>query len=257
MILSLVNLKGGVGKTTTAVNLGATFAANGLRCLLVDLDPQSSASFSLALREDDPQRSVAGCLLEGVAAADAIRETSVEGLDLLAGSMALAGADLALARKHHPEQGLSQVLRPVGRRYDAIVIDCPPGLSVLTLNGLAASSAFVLPVVPHDLALEALDRFFEGWERLPLTPRQRPELLGILPNMVDHRTNLADEVVLAIRKQFGRRVFRTEIPINVRLAEAPGYGMTIFQYESWSSGAAAYRKLGAEVLRRARKADLL
>jgi chromosome partitioning protein len=186
-----------------------------------------------------------------------VRESGIENLDLIAGSMKLAGADLALARKRDTGGALKKALAPVRRRYDVVVIDCPPGLSVLTLNGLGASSAFILPVVPQDLAVEAVGRFLEGWEQLQRSLRTKPELLGILLNMVDHRTNLTEEMVKEIRKAYGRRVFKTEVPINVRLAEAPGYGMTIFEYQSWSSGAQAYRYLGAEAIRRARRAGLL
>ncbi len=257
MILALANVKGGVGKTTTAVNLSATFADSDLRVLLVDLDPQGSASFSLGVERDDGEPSLADVLVAGTPAASALRPTGIEGLDLLAGSMSLAGAELGLGRKRDPESLLKRALGPVRRRYDVIVVDCPPGLSVLTLNGLAAASAYIVPVVPHDLVHVALDRFFDGWERLQAPLRSRPELLGVLLNMVDQRTNLTAEMVGAIRKAYGRRVFRTEIPINVRLAEAPGYGMSIFQYERWSSGAHAYRLLGAEVIRRARTAGVL
>ncbi len=257
MILSLVNVKGGVGKTTTAVNLGATFAASGLRVLLVDLDPQGSASFSLGATREDDLPTVADVLLDGVPAKEAIRESGIEGLELLPGSMALAAAELGFARKKQPELFLRKSLAPVRRRYDAILIDCPPGLSILTLNGLAASTAYILPVLPQDLVHEALDRFFEGWDRLQAMLRSKPELLGILINMVDQRTNLTAEMVGEIRKAYGRRVFKTEIPINIRLAEAPGYGMSIFEYERWSTGAQAYRLLGAEAIRRARKAGLL
>ncbi len=257
MILSLANVKGGVGKTTTAVNLSATFADSDLRVLLVDLDPQGSASFSLGVLRDDGEPTLADVLLAGAPVAGAVRPTAISGLDLLAGSMGLAGAELGLARKRDPETLLRRALASVRRRYDAIVVDCPPGLSILTLNGLAASSAYILPVVPHDLVHEALDRFFDGWERLQAPLRSKPELLGILLNMVDQRTNLTGEMVGEIRKAYGRRVFRAEIPINVRLAEAPGYGMSIFQYERWSTGAHAYRLLGAEVIRRARTAGIL
>ncbi len=257
MILSLVNVKGGVGKTTTAVNLSATFAASDLRVLLVDLDPQGSASFSLGAARDDHEPTAADVLLDGLPAAAAIQQTGIEGLDILPGSMALAASELGFARKRSPELFLKKALQQVRRRYDAILIDCPPGLSILTLNGLAASTAYILPVLPQDLVHEALDRFFEGWDRLQATLRTKPELLGILINMVDKRTNLTGEMVGEIRKAYGRRVFKTEIPINIRLAEAPGYGMSIFEYERWSTGAQAYRLLGAEAIRRARKAGLL
>lgn len=257
MILSMVNVKGGVGKTTSAVNLSAAFASEGgLRTLLVDLDPQGSATFSLGVTQEEADPSAADLLLGNLPVQEVIRETRVEGLDLISGSMGLAGADLVLARKHQPQRRLAHCLTPIRRRYDMVIIDCPPGLGVLTINGLGASHAYVVPVVPHDLDMEALNRCLIAVDEVQGLAR-RPSLLGVLLTMVDHRTRVTDEVVEAIRKAYGRQVFRTEIPINVRLAEAPGYGMTVFEYEGWSSGAQAYRLLGGETLKRARKEDLI
>lgn len=257
MILSLVNVKGGVGKTTTAVNLAAAFAAEGgLRTLLVDLDPQGSATFSLGIGQEESEPSVADLLLADLPVQEVIRPTNVKGLDLVSGSMVLSGADLELARKQQPQRRLAQALAPVRRRYDIVILDCPPGLGVLTLNGLAASQAYVVPVVPHDLDMEALNRCLQAVESMTGLGR-RPQLLGILLTMVDHRTRVTDEVVAGIREAYAGDVFQTEIPINIRLAEAPGYGRTIFDYESWSTGAQSYRQLGGEVLRRGRKSGLV
>lgn len=256
MILSMVNVKGGVGKTTTAVNLSAAFAGEGgLRTLLVDLDPQGSATFSLGISQDEADPSAADLLLGNLPIDDVIRRTDVDGLDLITGSMTLAGADLVLARKQQPHRRVAHCLVPVRRRYDMVIIDCPPGLGVLSLNGLVASHAYVVPVVPHDLDMEALNRCLWAIEGLKGLPR-KPSLLGVLLTMVDRRTRVTDEVVSGIRQAFGRQVLRTEIPINVRLAEAPGYGKTIFDYEGWSVGAQAYRTLGGEILKRARKGGL-
>ncbi len=253
MIISLVNVKGGVGKTTTAVNMGAGFAGSGLRVLLVDLDPQSSASYSVGVASDEVGLSSEDLLLGEQAARDVIVETGVEGLELIPGSMKLVGADLALARKKHPERRLIEALKPLRRQYDFILVDCPPGLSILTVNGLVASDFYILPVVPHDLDMEAMNHFFVGLETLGLTVRGLPDLLGILLTMVDHRTSVTNDVVEAIRRALGREVFQTEIPINVRLAEAPGYGSSIYDYQGWSAGARAYSQLGGEVIRRLRK----
>ena len=257
MILSLVNVKGGVGKTTTAVNLAAAFAAEGgLRTLLLDLDPQGSATFSLGIGQEESEPSVADLLLGDRPVQEVIRPTGVKGLDLVSGSMSLSGADLELARKQQPQRRLARALAPVRRRYDMVILDCPPGLGVLTLNGLAASQACIVPVVPHDLDMEALNRCLQAVESMTGLGR-KPQLLGIVLTMVDHRTRVTDEVVAGIREAYARDVFETEIPINIRLAEAPGYGRTIFDYESWSTGAQSYRQLGGEVLRRGRKTGLI
>ena len=257
MRLALVNLKGGVGKTTTAVNLAAAFARSGLKALVMDLDPQGSASRSFGVSREEADPSSAEVLTGKAEAAAAIRPTGVEGVDLIPASLRLAGLDLALARKQEPEKLLKKALAPLRRRYDVTIFDCPPGLSVLSLNGLAAANAFLVPLVPHDLDMGSLAGFLELLESFRDRIGKMPENLGILLTMVDHRTLVTDELVQAIRKRYGQQVLRTEIPVNVRLAQAPREGRTIFDFESWSTGAFAYGKLGAEVLRRARKAELL
>jgi chromosome partitioning protein len=256
MRLALANLKGGVGKTTTAVNLAAAFARSGLTTLLIDLDPQASASFSLGVARDQVGTSSAEVLEGKAEIGEVAAETVVPGLLLVPGSLRLAAVASALARKQEPEKLLKKALAPV-RRYDVIVMDSPPGLSILTLNALAASDAFIVPVAPHRLDAEAVAGFLELVEESRDRIGRKPALLGILLTMVDHRTLLTESMVNAIRQQHGSQVMRTEIPINVRLAEAPGRGVPIFNYESWSTGAAAYGRLGAEVLRRARKAELM
>ncbi len=257
MILSLVNVKGGVGKTTTAVNLAAAFAGSGLKVLVIDLDPQGSASFSLGVPQGEASPSAAEVLAGEAPIEEAIWEAPTQGVEIVPGSMGLAAADLELARKRDATRLLSRALAPVRRRYDFILVDCPPGLSVLSLNGLVAASAYIVPVVPHDLDYEALGRLFGALERLRAVLRRRPRLLGILLTMVDHRTRVTDEIVRKLRRRYGRQVFRTEIPINVRLAEAPRYGRTIFQFEGWSPGGRAYSQLGAEVIQRGRKNGLV
>jgi chromosome partitioning protein len=257
MKLALVNVKGGVGKTTTAVSLAAAFARSGLQVLLVDLDPQGSATTSFGVPREEAVPSLAEVLLGEAEAAEAIRATRVEGIALLPASLRLAGADLALARKHEPDKLLKRTLSPVRRRYDVILFDCPPGLSILTTNALTAADSYIVPVLPHHLDKEALAGFFEALSSLKGRLGKPAELLGILLTQVDHRTQVTDAVVAAIRETWGKRVFRTEIPVNIRLAQAPAEGRTIFELESWSTGALAYGKLGGEVLRRARKADLL
>ena len=256
MILALVNVKGGVGKTTTAVNLGSAFAGAGLRTLVVDVDPQASATHSLGIAaEGDEVATLGDVLLRDVALAAATVPTTVEGLSLVPGALELAGADLQLARKLQPERRLAKALAPIRRRFDVIVIDSPPGLSLLSVMALCACKGYIVPVNPQRLAVDALERFFAGLEAA--IPRHPPELIGILLTMVDHRTKVTDELVAEVRKRYGSRVLATEIPLNIRLAVAAGAGQSILEYEGWSAGAAAYRKLGGEVLRRARRRNLL
>jgi len=256
MILALVNVKGGVGKTTTAVNLSAVFAETGLKVLFLDLDPQGSASFSFGIPYEETKPSVYEALVGGCPLTELMRPTPVENVHLITSSMDLSDSDGKLARMSDPKRRVARALEPVRPAYDMIIIDCPPGLSLLSVNGLAAADAFIVPIVPHDLSMEALGRFTLAVKDLDLPANLLPAELGILLTMTDQRTKLTAEMVGEIRKVYGTRLFTTEIPVNVRLAEAPGYGMTILQYESWSPGAQAYRKLGGEVLRRARKRKL-
>ena len=252
MILSFCNVKGGVGKTTTAVNLAAAFAHSELKVLLVDLDPQSSASRSLGVPKDDLKPSAAAVLVEGRPIQDVLVDTGIAGLDLVTGATDLAAVELSLARKKDPQKLLAGALSAVRRRYDFILLDCPPGLGILTLNALAACNGYILPVVPHDLAVEALDRFFAGLEEVRPILRKRPELVGILLTMVDQRTKVTEELVRKVRRTYSGKVFRSSIPVNIRLALAPRHGMTIFEFERWSTGALAYSRLGAEIIRKLR-----
>jgi chromosome partitioning protein len=257
MILAFSNVKGGVGKTTSAVNLAAALARSDLQVLLVDLDPQGSAAYSLGVPDEDGGAALTRALLDGAPLAEALWETSIPGLDVVAGGIALGGAQLALGRKRNPARLLREALKPVARHYDFVVIDCPPGLGLLSLLGLGAATAYVVPTTPQFLALEALDRFFAGLAAVEPELAPRAELLGVLLTMIDHRTRVTEEVCQLVRRRYGGRVLRTEIPINVRLAEAPEYGRTIFNFESWAPGARAYSRLGGEILRRARRRGLI
>jgi chromosome partitioning protein len=257
MILAFTNVKGGVGKTTSAVNLAAALARSELEVLIVDLDPQGSASYSVGVPGDVDGPSLTDVLLEGRPLSEALWETPVRGLDVAVGGVSLAEAQISLARRKDPTDLLRRALAPARKSYDFVVVDCPPGLGILSLIGLGASDSFVVPVTPHYLALEALGRFFTGLERLEGGLRPAGELLGILLTMIDHRTKVTEDVCREARRRYGARVFRTEIPINVRLAQAPEYGQTIFNFESWAPGAIAYSRFGAEMLRRARRQGLV
>lgn len=257
MILTFANVKGGVGKTTTAVNLSAVFAKARLKTLLVDIDPQASATYALGFPADTRGTKLGAVLLGDKPAKDAIRQTNVENLDLLSGDLTLAQAEFTLSRRKDPTARLAKVLEPLRDEYHAILVDSPAGLSLLALMALRASSSYVVPTTPHHLSLDALERFFDGVRKLKSEIGKTPKLTGIALTMVDRRTNLAEGLIKELRGEYGTKVLKNEIPVNVRVAEAAGYGTTIFDYEPGSSGAVAYRRLGAEVLRRLREAKLV
>jgi chromosome partitioning protein len=257
MILAIVNNKGGVGKTTTAVNLAAGLATPRRRVLLVDLDSQGSASLALGVARADLAPSAAEVLLDGLPVRAAIRPTQVAGLDLLTGSMALANADVVLGEVAGREHRLRETLAPVRDAYRFILLDCPPSLSLLPINALVASDAFLVPVTPQYLAVEGLVNLMDAVARLQASMDTHAPLLGLVLTLVDYRARATRELVEMLRAQYGARVFQTEIRGNVRLAEAPSFGQPIFTYAATSVGAEAYRRLVAELLARCQKAGTL
>lgn len=249
MILAIANNKGGVAKTTTAVNLAAALALRGKRVLIVDMDSQCSASLSLGIR--DASATLAGVLFEGAPLRAAITETQVQGLSIVPAHPDLSGADLALSDVTGRERLLSKALESVKGQYDFIILDSPPSLSLLVVNALVACDAYIIPTAPHYLALEGLAGFMQATDIIRANIGGGV-LLGIVLTAVDYRTRAAADIVTLLRGHFGRLVFRAEIRVNTRLAEAPSYGQTIFQYDNHSTGAAAYMDLAAEVLKRSR-----
>ncbi len=253
MILALVNNKGGVAKTTTAVSLTAGLARQNRRVLLIDLDSQGSASLSLGIARADLKPSLADVLLDTLPIRRAIRETTVEGLDLLTGSMELASADLILGDVRGRERRLQEAITPIRNDYDFIILDCPPSLSLLPINALIAADAFIVPVTPHYLALEGLINLMGAVERIRQGVGDVASLLGLVLTIVDYRTRATKEIVDIIREHYSDQVFKTEIRINTRLTEAPSFGRSIFDYDVTSSGAGAYHRLVAEVLQKIHK----
>ena len=252
-VYALANQKGGVGKTTTAVNLGAYLAEAGKRILVVDVDPQANATSSLGIKRRRLARSTYEVLLNGVAADQAVMPTEQNGLELLPATPGLAGAEVELVSVSGREHRLSQVLAPVVDGYDYVFVDCPPSLGLLTINALvAARDGVLIPVQCEYLALEGLGQLLKTIYMV--RDRLNPKLViaGVVLTMFDARTNLAKQVVDEVRRYFPAYVFQTVIPRTVRLGEAPSYGETILSYAPGSAGAVAYKALAREFMERYR-----
>jgi len=249
-VYALVNQKGGVGKTTTTINLGAYLAEAGLRVLLVDIDPQSNATACLGVRQADITSGSYEALIESKSAAESILRNTQFKLSLLPSTPSLAGAQVELVDQPDRERLLRRALAPVIDRYDYVLIDCPPSLGILTVNGLlAAQDGVIIPVQCEYLALEGLSQLIRTLQRVRQGLFPELDMRGMLMTMFDTRTNLSQDVVDEVRTHFAGQVFDTIIPRSVRLAEAPSHGMPISAYDPRSAGAVAYQALAAEILR--------
>ena len=251
MITAVVSRKGGVGKTTTSVSLAAALAKIGKRVLLIDLDSQASASLSLGVSRDDLAPSSADLLLRSVPVRETLRRTRVQGLDLITASADLGSVDHTLGFLPNKELRLRGALAGISDFYDFVLLDCPSSLSLGPINALVAADNFLVPVVPQYLASEGVRNLLATVDRLYQRFGNRIDLLGLVMTMVDYRTRANRETVEAIRQEYASRVFAIEIRTNIRLAEAPGHGKTIFEYDPECPGAKAYRLLAAELLIRA------
>ncbi len=254
-IYALANQKGGVGKTTTAVNLGAYLAAAGRRVLLVDADPQGNATTSLGIDPHDAAPTLYEVLIQETPADEALVLTNWMGLDVIPATTDLAGAEVEMTRVMARERLLSRALRPLRERYDYILIDNPPSLGLLTVNGLtAATSGVVIPVQCEYLALEGLSALLQTVTQVRDILNEHLQVAGVVMTMFDGRTNLGNQVVREVQRHFPQQIFRTIIPRNVRLSEAPSYGEPILSYAPHSAGAQAYRALAQEFLARSEAA---
>jgi len=249
-IIAITNQKGGVGKTTTCVNLAASLAATRRKVLLIDLDPQGNATMGSGVDKREVAFSGYHLLLEDESIEQIIVQADSAGYHLIPGNSDLTAAEVQLMQLDGRESRLGRRLQPVVGRYDYILIDCPPSLNMLTLNALTAASAVLIPIQCEYYALEGLSALLETVEQIREAVNPGLEVEGLLRTMYDARNNLANEVSDQLLQHFGDKVYRTIIPRNVRLAEAPSYGAPIIKYDSASRGAIAYLALAAELVRR-------
>ena len=247
-VIAVLNQKGGVGKTTTTINLAAAIAKAGKSVLLVDLDPQANATSGLAIDKNKLNFSVYNVLVSGAPVNDAIIDTHILGLRLLPATTSLAASEQELVSVLSRETVLKQALSNLS--YDYILIDCPPSLGLLSINALVASDSVLIPVQTEFYALEGLGLLMQTIQRVQAGLNPSLGLLGVVLTMVDARNALSGQVIAEVKKHFGDYVFQTFIPRNVRLAEAPSFGKTVFEHDKWSKGARAYKALAKEVMQK-------
>jgi chromosome partitioning protein len=246
-VLAFANQKGGVGKTTTAVNTGVILARRGYRILLVDLDPQGNTTSSLGIDKQDLDLTIYDVLVDGTPVPEAVLESVREGVDLLPTTPALAAAEVDLVGMAHRERQLKRALATTQGEYDLAIVDCPPSLGLLTVNGLTAADHVIIPIQCEFLALEGVSQLITTIDLVRRQLNPCLDLLGVLMTMYDARTNLSGSVVDEVRRFFPDRIFDTIVPRSVRLAEAPSYGQAISEYDPTSRGGVAYEAFATEL----------
>ncbi|MEM1399197.1 MAG: AAA family ATPase [Pseudomonadota bacterium] len=255
-VIAVANQKGGVGKTTTAVNLGTALAAVGRRVLLIDLDPQGNASTGLGLSRPDRDYGSYELTIGAIGLADAVRSTRVPGLSVVPASVNLSGAELELVDAEEREFRLRRALEgtEAATQFDTILIDCPPALGLLTLNALVAADAILVPLQCEFYALEGLSHLLRTVERVRRALNPKLEIQGIVLTMFDRRNKLSEQVAQDVRQHLGQRVYDTIIPRNVRVSEAPSHGKPVLLYDLSCAGSQAYVHLASEMLKREQRA---
>ena len=247
-IIAFANQKGGVGKTTTCVNLSAYLAAMGKKVLLVDMDPQGNATSGVGIDKAKDLKSIYNVVIGEKTVEEVVKRTNIDNLDIIPSELSLAGAEIELVSIISRESRLKKSLKTLNQDYDYIIIDCPPSLGLLTLNALTAADSVLVPIQCEYYALEGLGQLMNTIELVRKNLNSDLRIEGVLMTMYDARTNLSEQVIDEVKGYFSELVFETIIPRNVRLSEAPSFGKPILDYSSSSKGAAAYRKLAEEVI---------
>lgn len=250
VIIAVTNQKGGVGKTTTAINVAYYLAKSGAQTLVVDFDPQGNATSGLGVDKLELDSTMAEVIIGQKTMAEVIVETDCKRLSVAPSTPTLANTEVEMAAEKHRFSRLKYAIQSLGSTYDYVVIDCPPSLSLLTVNALIAARYVLLPVQAEFYALEGLGQLLETMKLVREKMNPTLDLVGVLPTMVDGRTSLATQVLAEVTKHFPAKVFKTSIPRNVRLAEAPSHGVPIGEYDRFSKGARAYKSVTKEVIER-------